>query len=167
MPAGTLARCQPPPEPTSTPRPHATYRDAELLHKHSRPANADHLAGLAAECALKALIAGYLGGHVNQMVAAMVPSNQAEAYLRNFTDNAQECFAATLYDNEEGAVELDIFNFAPDDPSAPHYPLPISHSLDLVGLNPSRNDSWASTDLVEAAYREFVDAVSDMLEEGA
>lgn len=38
--------------------------DAELLHSHLRPANADHLAGLAAECALKALIAGYLGGCV-------------------------------------------------------------------------------------------------------
>lgn len=40
--------------------------DAELLHENVRPANADHLAGLAAECALKALIAGYLGGHINQ-----------------------------------------------------------------------------------------------------
>jgi hypothetical protein len=40
--------------------------DAELLHAHFRPANADHLAGLAAECALKALIAGYLGGRINQ-----------------------------------------------------------------------------------------------------
>lgn len=102
-----------------------------------------------------------------KMVAAMVPSNQAEVYLHNFADNAQECFAATLYDNEEGVVGLDVFNFAPDDPSAPHYPLSISHSVDLVGLDPSRNDSWASTDLVEVAYREFVNAVSDMLEEGA
>jgi hypothetical protein len=40
--------------------------DAELLDTHSRPANADHLAGMAAECALKALIAGFLGGHINQ-----------------------------------------------------------------------------------------------------
>jgi hypothetical protein len=39
--------------------------DAELLHLQARPANADHLAGLAAECALKALIAGFLGGHIN------------------------------------------------------------------------------------------------------
>ncbi|MGH3872590.1 MAG: KGGVGR-motif variant AAA ATPase [Pseudonocardiaceae bacterium] len=102
-----------------------------------------------------------------KMIAAMVPSNQAEVYLRSFADNSQECFAATLYDNEEGVAELEIFNFAPDDPSAPHYPLSISHSLDLVGLDPSRNNSWMSTDLVEAAYREFVDTVSAMLEEGA
>jgi MinD-like ATPase involved in chromosome partitioning or flagellar assembly len=102
-----------------------------------------------------------------KMVAAMVPSNQAEVYLRSFADNAQACFADTLYDNEEGSVDLDAFNFASDDPSAPHYPLSISHSSDLVALDPSRNNSWASTDLVKAAYREFVDTVSAMLEEGA
>lgn len=102
-----------------------------------------------------------------KMVAAMVPSNQAETYLRGFADNAQECFAGTLYDNEEGVVDLDVFNFAPDDPAAPHYPLSIAHSLDLVGLDPSRNSSWMSTELIEAAYREFVDGVCAMLEEGA
>lgn len=101
-----------------------------------------------------------------KMVAAMVPSNQAETYLRGFADNAQECFADTLYDNEEGVADLDFFNFAPDDPAAPHYPLSIAHSLDLVGLDPSRNSSWMSTELIEAAYREFVDGVCAMLEEG-
>jgi hypothetical protein len=102
-----------------------------------------------------------------KMVAAMVPSSQADAYLRSFADNAQECFAATLYDNEVGDVALDAFNFAPDDPSAPHYPLPIAHSSDLVGLDPSRDRSWAATELVAAAYRDFLDGVSAMLEEGA
>lgn len=101
-----------------------------------------------------------------KMVAAMVPSNQAEAYLRGFADNAQECFAATLYDDEDGVVDLDLFNFAPDDPASPHYPLAISHSMDLVGLDPSRNNVWASTSLIETAYGEFVNGVSAMLEEG-
>jgi hypothetical protein len=101
-----------------------------------------------------------------KMVAAMVPSNRADVYLRSFADNAQECFAATLYDNEEGAVDLDVFNFSPEDPSAPHFPLTITHSSDLVGLDPSRDNSWASTDLVEAAYREFVVAVSALINEG-
>ncbi|HEX4724878.1 MAG TPA: AAA family ATPase [Pseudonocardiaceae bacterium] len=102
-----------------------------------------------------------------KMVAAMVPSSQADAYLRGFADNAQECFATTLYDNEEGDVGLEAFNFAPDDPSAPHHPLPIAHSSDLVGLDPSRDRSWAATELVAAAYRDFLDGVSAMLEEGA
>jgi hypothetical protein len=101
-----------------------------------------------------------------KMVAAMVPSNRAEVFLRSFVDSAQECFAATLYDDEEGNVDLNTFNFAPGDQSAPHYPVSISHSSDLVGLDPSRDNSWARNDLVETAYREFVDMVSVLLEEG-
>ncbi|MFC6089957.1 hypothetical protein [Saccharothrix lopnurensis] len=48
--------------------------DADLLHAHARPANADHLAGLAAECALKALIAGFLGGHINPQDLVVHPN---------------------------------------------------------------------------------------------
>jgi len=39
--------------------------DADFLHSYQRLASADHLAGLAAECALKAILVGYLGGTVN------------------------------------------------------------------------------------------------------
>ena len=35
-----------------------TYRDAAYLEQHPRIANADHLYGLAAECALKAILVG-------------------------------------------------------------------------------------------------------------
>lgn len=35
-----------------------TYRDAAYLEQHQRIANADHLYGLAAECALKAILVG-------------------------------------------------------------------------------------------------------------
>lgn len=102
-----------------------------------------------------------------KMVAAMVPSGLDDQYLSRFTDNAQECFAATLYDNEEGASDLSAFNFAPDDPTAPHYPLVIAHSMDLVGLDPIRSASWASASMVKTAYGAFVTAVAAMLEEGA
>ena len=54
----------PPPDFNSSAKRHMT--DAELLHANLRHPNADHLAGLAAECALKALIAGYLGGHIDR-----------------------------------------------------------------------------------------------------
>jgi hypothetical protein len=102
-----------------------------------------------------------------KMVAAMVPSNSSDHYIAKFADNAQECFAATLYDDEEGAADLNTFNFAPDDSTAPHYPLPIAHSMDLVGLDPTRSTSWASASMVETAYEPFVNAVTAMLEEGA
>lgn len=42
------------------------YRDAQLLRKEQRLANADHLAGVAAECALKAILIGHLGGVVQE-----------------------------------------------------------------------------------------------------
>lgn len=102
-----------------------------------------------------------------KMVAAMVPSNRADAYVARFADRAQECFAATLYDDEEGDVNLDTFNFAPGDRLAPHYPLTILHSSDLIGLDPSRDGSWANTDLIEAAYREFVVGVAAMVDGSA
>ncbi|MCX2733540.1 hypothetical protein OOZ19_25135 [Saccharopolyspora sp. NFXS83] len=42
------------------------YRDAQLLREEQRFANADHLAGVAAECALKAILVGHLGGVVRR-----------------------------------------------------------------------------------------------------
>jgi hypothetical protein len=38
------------------------YNDASLLQGNSMHANADHLAGFAAECGLKAILVGFLGG---------------------------------------------------------------------------------------------------------
>jgi hypothetical protein len=37
------------------------YEDASLLHERRRLPNADHLAGFAAECALKSILVGFLG----------------------------------------------------------------------------------------------------------
>lgn len=38
------------------------FEDASLLRHQHRLANADHLAGVAAECGLKAILVAYLGG---------------------------------------------------------------------------------------------------------
>ncbi|RKT56208.1 hypothetical protein [Saccharothrix australiensis] len=51
--------------------------DAVLLHAQARPVNADHLAGLAAECAPKALTAGFLGGTVDQHDLVVHPDTGA------------------------------------------------------------------------------------------
>jgi HEPN domain-containing protein len=42
------------------------YRDAQYLLDDQRWPNADHLAGVAAECGLKAIMLGYLGAKLNQ-----------------------------------------------------------------------------------------------------
>jgi len=39
-------------------------RDADFLHTDNRFASADHLAGIAAECGLKAIILHFLGGRL-------------------------------------------------------------------------------------------------------
>ncbi|RBP67097.1 AAA domain-containing protein [Brevibacterium sanguinis] len=101
-----------------------------------------------------------------QMVAPLVPK-EYEAYLRRFTDNAQECFARTLYDEPPAGSFQDVFNFAPSDESAPHFPIPIRHIDDLVGLVPGADDGWVSSDVAQLAYGEFVTRVEMMIQESS
>ncbi|MER7014064.1 hypothetical protein ABT324_21805 [Saccharopolyspora sp. NPDC000359] len=42
------------------------YQDAQLLRGQERLPNADHLAGIAAECGLKAVLTSYLGGYIDE-----------------------------------------------------------------------------------------------------
>jgi hypothetical protein len=101
-----------------------------------------------------------------RMVATFVPAQTEEAYLAAFRDHAQACFADTLYDNvgADDAGNLTAFNPAPDDTDAPHSPLPILFSSDLVGLDTSVDRRWSSSDLVQAAYRRLVAGVSELIE---
>jgi hypothetical protein len=97
-----------------------------------------------------------------QMVAALIPQNDREGYLRNFADNAQACFARTLYDDELD-IEDEGFNFAPQDESAPHYPLPIHHSVDLIGVVPGVDAKWRSGGAVNFAYADFLSQASELI----
>lgn len=100
-----------------------------------------------------------------RMVATMVPRDRREAYLEQFTDHAQSCFAATLYDDvpsgsgpENGA---ELFNPAPDDESAPHFPLPILFIPELIGLDLVARPGWDEID--RAAYSAFLDSATDLI----
>jgi hypothetical protein len=103
-----------------------------------------------------------------QMVASMVPRADREAYLERFRDHAQSCFAETLYDDVqaiEGAADDDQYNPAPDDEFAPHYPWPILHVPEYVGLDFSARPDWHGID--RSAYALFLDnAASMILREG-
>jgi CobQ/CobB/MinD/ParA family nucleotide binding protein len=103
-----------------------------------------------------------------RMVASMVPPATSEEYLMKFRDRAQECFADTLYDDETESIDLDAFNFGTDDEAAPHYALPITFSIDLVGIDASNNRNWHRNPLVTAAYAEFLSSATKLvLDEGA
>lgn len=90
-----------------------------------------------------------------QMVAAMVPSASAPERLERFRDHAQQCFAETLYDDaspdDEGA-----FNYGPDDQDAPHSPLPILFSQDLIGIDHTSTPDWHDQPFIKAAYERFL-----------
>lgn len=98
-----------------------------------------------------------------QMVASMVPPRDSGKYLRDFADRAQACFAATLYDEVTGDADGDAFNFAPQDEAAPHYPLPIHHSVDLIGLVPGFHPEWSEVGAAEYAYGEFLDSAAQLI----
>ncbi|MCX2733539.1 AAA family ATPase [Saccharopolyspora sp. NFXS83] len=96
-----------------------------------------------------------------RMVAAMVPSASAPERLERFQDHAQQCFAETLYDDaypdDEGA-----FNYGPDDRDAPHFPLPILFSNDLIGVDHAGAPDWHDQPFVKAAYERFLREAGDL-----
>ncbi|MEU6130298.1 hypothetical protein ABZ805_14095 [Saccharopolyspora sp. NPDC047091] len=90
-----------------------------------------------------------------KMVAAMVPSASAPERLERFRDHAQQCFAETLYDDASPADGA-AFNFGPDDEDAPHFPLPILFSHDLVGIDHTDAPDWHDHPFIKAAYERFL-----------
>lgn len=96
-----------------------------------------------------------------KMVSAMTPANSIH-YLRNFQDHAQQCFEKTLYENTDPG-DLEAFNFAVRDESAPHSPLAILFNSDLVALDVTATENWHSQDLVEAAFKGFLGAAAQMI----
>lgn len=97
-----------------------------------------------------------------QMVAAMVPPRDIDGYLAGFIDRAQACFAETLYDDVITA-SAEAFNFAPQDMEAPHYPLPIQLSADLIGVVPGVDPAWNTAGSVNFAYREFLEGATRLI----
>ncbi|MER7014065.1 AAA family ATPase [Saccharopolyspora sp. NPDC000359] len=98
-----------------------------------------------------------------RVVAALVPGNNKESYLRSFRENAQLCFAETLYDDTDASDDMDAFSFGPDDEDAPHSPLPILFTSDLVGLNHAAEPGWHDNPFTRAAYEHFLTATTNLI----
>lgn len=72
------------------------YREAVLLRNSGRAANADHLAGFAAECALKAILLRFLGAQLNakgRPVSSVSGRNTAHGHLPKLWDEAKTVVA--------------------------------------------------------------------------
>ncbi|MEU0240986.1 hypothetical protein ABZ234_25190 [Nocardiopsis sp. NPDC006198] len=97
-----------------------------------------------------------------RVVASMVPANRRGEYLESFRDHAMQAFSL-LYDDvparREGEAftpDLEAFNPDLEDESAPHAPIPILFTADLVGLDSARTPGWCEQPFVHAAYEEFL-----------
>lgn len=97
-----------------------------------------------------------------KMVASMVPAANEAAYIEEFRDKAQACFARTLYDDVSSGSSA---GYNPDlnDENAPHSPLPILFISDLVGVDTAQGTHWMRSDLTAGAYRRFLEGVIDLM----
>jgi hypothetical protein len=97
-----------------------------------------------------------------RIVAAMFRSAGDIQRLHKLRDNAQQMFADTLYDDAEGA-DLAAYHPALEDDQAPHAPIPILFSHDLIGLDPLQDRDWPELPFVEAAYKRFLKEVYELV----
>jgi hypothetical protein len=100
-------------------------------------------------------------------VAAMVPDspeNSQHEYLESFREHASSCFAI-LYDDIVGGDD-EGFNPSPEDDAAPHAPIPILFTLELVGLDAATRAGWEDLAFVQAAYRTFLRTTTRLILEG-
>ena len=97
-----------------------------------------------------------------RVVASMVPASRRAEYLESLRDNAATAFS-DLYDDVEGGEDWNAFNPSLEDESAPHAPVPILFSTDLVGLGSGRNPGWWDQPLVQAAYEDFLLTAAELV----
>ncbi|MFD3687132.1 KGGVGR-motif variant AAA ATPase [Nocardiopsis sp. NPDC058631] len=90
-----------------------------------------------------------------RVVASMVPANRSGEYLASFRDHAMQAFSL-IYDDVPARDEGEAFNPDLEDESAPHAPIPILFTADLVGLDSGRSPDWCEQPFVHAAYEEFL-----------
>jgi hypothetical protein len=97
-----------------------------------------------------------------RMVATFVPESAEEVHLARFRDYAQACLAETLYD-DAASDDPDAYNPGLADNAAPHTPLPILYTSQLVGLDHTVERGWYSSTLVGAAYQRFVQGAAEII----
>lgn len=72
-----------------------------------------------------------------------------------FLDRVASVFAESIYDASSDAVDLDAFNFAPDDVNAPHYPIVIGFDPRFQTYEPLEFTEQANPEVAQAAFGVF------------
>lgn len=111
-----------------------------------------------------------------QMVAALVPETEREAYMQRYLEASYGLFANTLYEQdeqgeprdprepEEPGGDLDAFNFNLRDETAPHYPLVLYWSRALQEFDPVKRPGAVTDDQIMAAAGAFCRGLGELLD---
>ncbi len=102
-----------------------------------------------------------------QIVGGLVPAGERrDAYLRSLRENAANLFSDEFYEEiPAGNPGEDIYNFAEDDPSAPHFPRAVRWSESFANINVFCNSS-RTPDMrdVDDVFDSLLEAVFTSLE---
>jgi Mrp family chromosome partitioning ATPase len=97
-----------------------------------------------------------------RVVAALVPETARATYKTRVQKLAFDVFLEALYDEQQPGQE-DVFNFGFEDPSAPHFPLPVHWSRALLEYDPLAGQEGIAEADVKAALGEFFEGVKEAL----
>jgi len=89
-----------------------------------------------------------------QMVAALVPETEANAYLESFRQNAYRLFYENLYE-EANPDDFDAFNFDVNNEDAPHNPLRVNWHRALQEFDPVKRPENVTDTVLQAAFADF------------
>lgn len=79
-------------------------------------------------------------------------------------DDLYELFADGLYDADDSECpDPDAVSFGIDDASAPHWPLMIPFTQNLIDFDPIRTPSQLNAPFYEQAYRPFLDGIDSII----
>lgn len=87
-----------------------------------------------------------------------------EALAKAFHDNLYDLFAEYLYDADDTETPSETaFSFDIDDDPAPHRPLLIPYSQDLIDFDPLHRHNQLTRPFYEKNYRPFLDGIDELL----
>jgi cellulose biosynthesis protein BcsQ len=99
-----------------------------------------------------------------KMVDALVPETGRKEHREISLASSHQLFTDTIYEASAADVlEEDVFNYALNDPDAPHYSLPIHWYRAFQNFDPIRQPESVSEADVNANYGEFLNGVSTLL----
>ncbi|MGZ5621851.1 MAG: KGGVGR-motif variant AAA ATPase [Methylobacter sp.] len=98
-----------------------------------------------------------------KIVAGMVPELGREDYISRCRESAYNLFLETIYE-KTAAEELDTFNFALDDSSAPHFPVEVLWNITFQEFNPQSEDYFRINGAqLSACYGNFLQSATQLV----